>query len=144
MEENNAWHELNLLLANCRGKILDNASGTGLNMSDFIRIYSLDIHGCDFSDFLSDKATARGFDRSKLTVCNASLLPFDSIEIDYSYSIGSLESVDLRGLENAIAESARVTRVAVFHQALTSRNERDNGWIEPSQFYWNNSSGWRH
>lgn len=142
--EKNAWHELNFLLANCSGRILDIACGTGKNISDLNGLFCLDIHGCDISDFLIDKAIARGIDRSKLTVCNATQLPFDTNEFDYSYSIGSLEHFDLEGLEKAIAESARVTKLTAFHQVPTSRNKLENGWIERSQSYWNNSTEWWH
>jgi ubiquinone/menaquinone biosynthesis C-methylase UbiE len=142
--EKNAWHELNFLMANCSGKILDIACGTGKNISDLNKLFSMDIYGCDISDFLIDKAIARGIDRNKLTVCNATQLPFDTAEFNHSYSIGSLEHFDLEGLEKAIAESARVTRLTAFHQVPTSRNERDNGWIERSQSYWNNSTDWWH
>jgi ubiquinone/menaquinone biosynthesis C-methylase UbiE len=140
--EKNAWHELNFLMASRKGKVLDIACGTGKNISDLNKLLPLDVYGCDISDFLIDKAVARGIDRNKLTVCNATQLPFETCEFAYSYSIGSLEHFDLAGLDRAIAESARVTEYTAFHQVPTARNEQENGWIERSQAYWNNPTSW--
>jgi ubiquinone/menaquinone biosynthesis C-methylase UbiE len=137
--EKNAWHELDYLMASRSGKVLDIACGTGKNMADLRKFKNLDLYGCDISDFLIDKAIARGIDANRLTVCNATELPFADDEFEYSYSIGSLEHFDMASLDLAIKESERITKVASFHQVPTSRNQLCNGWIERSQSYWNNS-----
>jgi|LakMenEpi03Aug12_release.lakeMendotaPanAssembly.Ray.scaffolds.fasta_scaffold152541_1 ubiquinone/menaquinone biosynthesis C-methylase UbiE len=137
--EKNAWHELDYLMASRSGKVLDIACGTGKNMAHLRKFKNLDLYGCDISDFLIDKGIARGIGADRLTVCNATELPFADDEFEYSYSIGSLEHFDMASLDLAIKESQRITKVASFHQVPTSRNQLDNGWIERSQSYWKNS-----
>lgn len=135
----NAWHELDFLMTSRSGKVLDIACGTGKNIVDLRKFKNLDLYGCDISEFLIDKAIGRGIGADRLTVCNASEIPFADDEFDYSYSIGSLEHFDMASLDLAIKESQRITKVASFHQVPTSRNQLDNGWIKRSQSYWNNS-----
>lgn len=137
--EKNAWHELDYLMAFRSGKVLDIACGTGKNMLDLSKFANLNLYGCDISDFLINKGIARGISADRLVVCNATKLPFEDNEFEYSYSIGSLEHFDMASLDLAISESKRVTQLASFHQVPTSRNQRDNGWIERTQSYWNNS-----
>lgn len=140
--EKNAWHELDFLMACRSGKILDIACGTGKNIFDLRKHPELELHGCDISDFLIDKAKSRGIQSKYLTVCNATKLPYANHHFDFCYSIGSFEHFDLESLNQVIAESARVTRNAAFHMVPVSRNKANNGWIVRNQSYWNNSTQW--
>src|SRR5947209_18299570 len=49
--EGNAWNEIQLLVANCRGKVLDIACGTGKVISLLAKFPGLEVHGFDISDF---------------------------------------------------------------------------------------------
>src|ERR1700741_1084728 len=50
------WNEIECLLVTCRGKVLDIACGTGVNILSMQRFKGIDIHGFDISDFLIKKA----------------------------------------------------------------------------------------
>jgi SAM-dependent methyltransferase len=67
----NVWSEIQFLMVNCCGKILDIACGTGKTI-ELLRNYpNLDLYGCDISDFLINKALERGITSDHLMVCNA-------------------------------------------------------------------------
>ena len=89
--EGNAWSEIQLLMANCRGKVLDVACGTGRTMSILARFADIEITGCDISDMLIGKARDRGIDPERLVVGDATRMVFPDNSFDYAYSIGSLE-----------------------------------------------------
>jgi SAM-dependent methyltransferase len=139
---NNAWHEIQFLLGNRRGKVLDLACGTG-RTHDFLKRFTyLEYYGCDISSMLIEGAIKRGISRERLRVLDATKLDYASGEFDYVFSIGSLEHFTLDGLRSALAECCRVCRGINLHQVPVSRSGLNEGWITPYQSYWNNSEKW--
>src|SRR5450759_5296338 len=67
----NAWSEIQFLLATSQGRVLDIACGTGKVVEILKTFTRLELHGCDISDFLIEKAVARGLDPGLLKVCDA-------------------------------------------------------------------------
>ncbi len=140
--EGNAWNEIQLLLANLRGKVIDIACGTGKVMSILADYPALELHGCDISDLMIGRAIERGIPRERLRVADATATPYADGEFDYGYSIGSLEHFTEDGIARFVAEAKRITRRASFHQIPTSRSGRNEGWIKRQQSYHNNSIEW--
>lgn len=138
----NAWKEIEMLMADREGRVLDIACGTGKQIEDLSKCSDIEIHGCDFSDLLIRKAIERGIDPNRLKVCDATNTGYENDWFDYAYSIGSLEHFSVDGLSQVIAEGRRIVKGTVFHQVPTSRSGRDEGWIQPLQSYHNNSVGW--
>lgn len=138
----NAWIEIQMLLINCSGKVLDIACGTGKTIEILGQYPALDVYGCDISDFLLKKAEQKGIPANKLIVTDATKMDLPNDSFDYSYSIGSLEHFTEEGMIQFVKEAHRVTRFASFHQVPCSRNNKDNGWITPYQGYFNNSVEW--
>ena len=112
--EKNVWKEIQLLMVNCQGKVLDIACGTGRTM-EVISKLPLDIHGCDISGFLIGKAIERGIQQANLTVCDATKMPFASDCFDYAYSIGSMEHFTEEGVTLLLEECHRTVRKTSFH-----------------------------
>jgi ubiquinone/menaquinone biosynthesis C-methylase UbiE len=138
----NAWREIQFLLANRTGKVLDLACGTG-RTHDFIkRFEGLEYYGCDISSMLIKKAAARGISNERLQVQDATKIDYVESEFDYVFSIGSLEHFTVDGLRSTLAECRRVCSGINFHQIPVSRSGLDEGWITPYQSYWNNSERW--
>lgn len=140
--EGNAWTEIQLLLLNARGKVLDIACGTGKVITILDGLPAVEIHGCDISDFLLKKAIARGISPQRLTCCDATALPYPEKHFDYAYSIGSLEHFTEDGIEAFMRQCKKVVRERSFHMIPVSRSQRDEGWIAPWQSYFNNSTDW--
>jgi ubiquinone/menaquinone biosynthesis C-methylase UbiE len=140
--EGTTWNEIQLLLASGRGKAIDIACGSGKVIELLSRFGQLDVHGCDISDFLVQKAVARGIAAERLTVCDATATPYASDSFDYGYSIGSLEHFTTEGIGDFVAECHRIVRLASYHQIPVSRSDQDEGWITPYQSYYNNSVAW--
>jgi ubiquinone/menaquinone biosynthesis C-methylase UbiE len=138
----NAWNEIQLLLANVRGTVIDIACGTGKVMSILADYSRLEVHGFDISDFLIQKAIDRGIPRERLRIADATKTGYPDDAFDYGYSIGSLEHFTESGIVEFVAETKRYTRYASFHQIPTSRSGRDEGWIKTLQSYHNNSVNW--
>lgn len=136
------WNEIQYLLANCNGKILDMGCGTCKVFSLLEKFSQCDIYGCDISKFLIERAIANGVSNSKLIVCDATKTPYDDDEFDYSYSIGSLEHFTEAGVMDFLKESCRITKHGSFHQVPVSRCNKDDGWIKLGQSYFNNSIAW--
>jgi SAM-dependent methyltransferase len=128
--EGTAWAEIELLMSVRSGRTLDIACGTGVVMRRLGRFHGLELHGCDISDVLIGKAVDAGIAEERLTVCDATRMPYSDLEFDFSYSIGSLEHFTVDGLADTISESARVTRIASFHMVPTSRSGKDEGWLK--------------
>ena len=139
--EDNAWREIQFLFLNCRGKVLDIACGTGKVMEILKKFPELEVHGCDISDFLINKATERGLDPALLKVCDATTTGYQDKSFDYSYSIGSLEHFTEDGISAFLLEAKRITKRGSFHQIPVSRGD-DEGWISPFQSYFNNTVDW--
>tara|TARA_B100001142_G_C14345045_1_gene659593 strand:+ start:769 stop:1467 length:699 start_codon:yes stop_codon:yes gene_type:complete len=140
--ERNAWIEIQHLLLNKKGKILDIACGTGKIIEVLSKINIKNVYGCDISDFLIQKAIDRGIDKSKLKICDATNLPYEDNFFDYCYSIGSLEHFTEEQIQKFLTSSKRVTKYFGFHQIPMSRLNKDEGWITPYQGYFNNSEEW--
>ncbi len=140
--EGNAWNEIQLLLLNTQGTVLDIACGTGKVMSMLQGIKDLEIHGCDISDFLLEKATQRGIAKDRLTCCDATALPYLLGRFDYAYSIGSLEHFTEDGIDAVLQGCKKVVAKRSFHMIPVSRSQKNEGWISPSQSYFNNSTDW--
>jgi SAM-dependent methyltransferase len=136
------WDEIEYLLVNQSGKVLDIACGTGKNIELLGRFPSLEIHGCDISDMLIKKAHERGVPEAHAIVADATKLPYEDGTFDYSYSIGSLEHFTLEGIDQFVQECKRVTTKASFHQMPTSRSGKDEGWMTTVQSFHNNSPDW--
>jgi len=140
--KDHAWIEIECLLVNCRGKVLDIACGTGVNIVSLSRFEFLDMYGCDISDMLIDKAREKGIDPERLKVVDATKTCYLDNEFDYSYSIGSLEHFTEDGIDSFLSECKRYTSKASFHQVPVSRKNIDCGWIRRNQCYFNNSIEW--
>jgi len=140
--EGNAWNEIQLLLLNARGTILDIACGTGKVMSLLQGRTDIQVHGCDISDFLLDKAVQRGIAKERLTCCDATALPYSAGRFDYAYSIGSLEHFTEEGIQGFLRECKKVVAKRSFHMIPVSRSQKNEGWISPWQSYFNNSTEW--
>lgn len=140
--ERNAWIEIQHLLHDKKGKILDVACGTGKVIEILDNINIKNVYGCDISDFLINKALSRGISSEKLKVCDATNLPYDDNYFDYCYSIGSLEHFTEDQIVQFLISTKRVTKNFAFHQIPMSRLNKDEGWITPLQSYFNNSNEW--
>lgn len=140
--EGNVWNEIQMLLYDRCGRVLDIACGTGKTMAVLGRFPALELHGFDISDFLIRKAQERGIAAERLRVADATKLDYADASFDYSYSIGSLEHFTEEGIDKAVAECARVTRRAAFHMVPVSRKDADEGWMKTYQSFFNNSVAW--
>jgi SAM-dependent methyltransferase len=140
--EGNAWNEIQLLLLNARGTVLDIACGTGKVMTILEPYKQLELHGFDISDFLIQKAVERGIPRDRLRVADATHTDYPDNAFDYGYSIGSLEHFTEDGIAAFVTETHRITKRASFHMMPVSRSGRDEGWVTTLQSYHNNSIDW--
>lgn len=140
--EDSVWNEIQLLLANCKGKVLDIACGTGKTIEILKKFNEIEVYGCDISELLIQKGIDRGIPIEFLKVCDATKTNYLDNEFDYSYSIGSLEHFTSAGIEDFVKESYRITSKASFHMVPTSRKQRNEGWIKTLQSYHNNSEEW--
>lgn len=140
--EGNTWKEIQFLLVNCKGKILDIACGTGRTMEILSGIRGIEMHGCDISDLLIGKAIERGIRHDWLSVCDATQMDFSDNFFDFAYSIGSLEHFTADGIVKFVAECYRVSKFNSFHMVPVSRSGKNEGWIKTTQSYYNNSVEW--
>ena len=137
-----AWREIQVLLGQRRGKVLDLACGTG-RTHDFLKQFpELEYYGCDISQPLIDRAVARGIPTERLRVADATKLDYSDGEFDFVFSIGSLEHFTVEGLTSTISEIRRVCRGLTVHHVPVSKSGFNEGWITPYQSYWNNSERW--
>lgn len=140
--EGNAWNEIQLLMLNAQGAVLDIACGTGKVITMLNGIRDLEVHGCDISDFLLEKAVERGIPKERLTCCDATALPYQAKQFHYAYSIGSLEHFTEVGIEGFLQQCKKVVSKRSFHMIPVSRSQKNEGWISPWQSYFNNSTDW--
>jgi ubiquinone/menaquinone biosynthesis C-methylase UbiE len=140
--EGNVWNEVQYLMSNCNGRVLDIACGTGKTIEINSKYSELEIYGCDISDFLLQKAIERGISKEKLQVCDATNTNYESNFFEYSYSIGSLEHFTVEGISQFIAECHRITAKSSFHMIPVSRSGKNEGWLKLYQSYHNNSVDW--
>src|SRR5688572_32510543 len=137
--KDHAWIEIECLLINCKGKVLDIACGTGVNLIALSRFPFLDLYGFDISELLLAKAKEKGISPGRIKVNDATKTDYSENEFDYSYSIGSLEHFTEEGIQLFLQESSRYTSKASFHMIPVSENNLNNGWIKRDQSYFNNS-----
>jgi ubiquinone/menaquinone biosynthesis C-methylase UbiE len=140
--EGNVWVEIKFIMANCKGKVLDIACGTGKTIEMLNSFSNLELYGCDISDFLIQKAIDRGILKERLKVCDATKTGYEDDAFDYSYSIGSLEHFTERGIAQFITETYRITRHGSYHMMPVSRSGKDEGWMKTYQSFHNNSVEW--
>jgi ubiquinone/menaquinone biosynthesis C-methylase UbiE len=140
--EGNAWNDIQLLMAGRKGRVLDIACGTGRTMELLKSNPDLEVHGCDISDMLIEKAIARGIPTERLLVTDATAMSYPDKFFDWAYSIGSLEHFTPDGIEKFLKECRRVARYGTFHKVPVSRSNEDEGWIKTFQSYHNNSVNW--
>ena len=140
--EGNAWNDIQLLMAGRKGRVLDIACGTGRTMELLKGNPDLELHGCDISNMLIDKAIARGIPKERLLVTDATAMSYPDQFFDWAYSIGSLEHFTADGIENFLKESRRVARYGTFHMIPVSRSNTDEGWVRTFQSYHNNCTAW--
>jgi len=140
--EGNAWNDIQLLMAGKTGRVLDIACGTGRTMELLKGNADIELHGCDISDMLIERAVARGIARDKLQVSDATAMRYSDGYFDWAYSIGSLEHFTADGIEKFLKECRRVARFGSFHKVPVSRSGLDEGWIKTFQSYHNNSVSW--
>lgn len=139
--EGNAWREIQLMLGDRSGPILDVACGTGQVMRRLGR-FELEVHGIDVSDALIGRAVGNGIPQSRLTVGDATNMPYPDSRFTHAYSIGSLEHFTESGIVACLKECRRVASGATFHLVPTSRSGRNEGWLRRQQSYFNNSIDW--
>jgi ubiquinone/menaquinone biosynthesis C-methylase UbiE len=137
-----AWREVQVLLGERSGKVLDLACGTGRTYDFLKQFKSLEYHGCDISPMLIERAVQRGISNDRVRVLDATKLDFPDGGFDFVFSIGSLEHFTVNGLRSALAECRRVCRGLNFHMVPVSSSGLDEGWVTPYQSYWNNSQRW--
>jgi ubiquinone/menaquinone biosynthesis C-methylase UbiE len=140
--EGNVWQEIQFLLANCSGRVLDIACGTGKTIEVCSRFSDIDLYGLDISDFLIGKARDRGIPLPRLAVGDATKTPYENDFFDFAYTIGSLEHFTEKGIMDVIAECRRIVRKSSFHMVPVSKSSQNEGWIKPYQSYFNNSIDW--
>lgn len=140
--EGNVWDEIQFLIANLNGKVIDVACGTGKTIEILSKFLSVDLYGCDISDFLISKAKKRKIPASKLKICDATDTDYADSYFDYAYSIGSLEHFTEEGVMKLISEVCRITKYNSFHQIPVSRDGKDHGWVKTKQSFFNNSVSW--
>ena len=135
------WKEIQLLMVNCSGGVLDIACGTGKTM-EILSACPVDVYGCDLSDLLISKAVERGIEQDRLIVCDATSMPYENDSFDYAYSIGSLEHFTSDGISAFVKECYRVTRKTSYHMLPVSRSMKNEGWLKTYQSFYNNSTDW--
>ena len=138
----NAWDEIEYLLVNCQGRVLDIACGPGGTMLALAKYPDLEIYGIDISDLLINQAIKRGIYATHLRVGDATSMPYEDNSFEYGYSIGSLEHFTEQGILDLLSESKRVASKATFHMVPVSRDGKNQGWLRTVQSYHNNSVEW--
>ena len=139
----NTWNEIQLLLANVHGKVIDIACGTGKVITLLEPYPALEVHGFDISDFLIQKAIDRGIPRERLTVADATSTPYRRQRLRLRLLDRLARALHRGGpREDDRARRYRITRFATFHLVPISRSGRDEGWMKTHQSFHNNSVEW--
>lgn len=136
------WDEIQYLLINCQGRVLDIACGPGGTMLVLAKYHDLELHGIDISDLLINQAIKRGIEPTRLRVGDATSMPYQENSFEYGYSIGSLEHFTEQGILNMLGECKRVVSKASFHMIPVSRDGKNQGWLKTVQSFHNNSVEW--
>lgn len=136
------WDEIQYLLINCQGRVLDIACGPGGTILTLSKYHDLELHGIDISDLLINQAIKRGINPEYLRVGDATSMTYDDHSFDYGYSIGSLEHFTEQGILDMLFECKRVVGKATFHMIPVSRDNKNQGWLKTIQSFHNNSVEW--
>ena len=136
------WDEIQYLLINCQGRVLDIACGPGGTMLVLAKYHDLELHGIDISDLLINQSIKRGIESTRLRVGNATSMPYEENSFEYGYSIGSLEHFTEQGILDMLGECKRVVSKASFHMIPVSRDGKNQGWLKTVQSFHNNSVEW--
>jgi len=140
--EGTVWNEIQYLLVNCSGKVLDIACGTGKVMHLVSKFPAIEVYGCDISDLLINKAIERGNAKDHLIIGDATKMVYPDSYFNHAYSIGSLEHFTEDGIIKLLLECYRVTAISSFHTIPISRSGKNEGWITNNQDYFNNGVAW--
>ena len=136
------WDEIQYLLINCHGKVLDVACGPGGTMLVLAKYPELELYGIDISDLLINQAIKRGLEATHLRVGDATNMTYEDNAFDYGYSIGSLEHFTEQGILDMLSECKRVISKTTFHMVPVSRDGKNQGWLKTVQSFHNNSVEW--
>ena len=141
--EGTVWNEIQYLLANAEGKVLDIACGPAPTM-EIIEKTNINIkaYGCDISDRLVNQAIDRGVSEDRIIIEDATNMSYEDGYFDYSFSIGSLEHFTEEGIDAFIDEAFRVTKIGSFHQVPTLMDGRVSGWVNLQQSFHNMPISW--
>lgn len=137
-----AWRELQFHLGERQGRVLDLACGTGRALDFIKRFKKIEYYGCDISEKLIAQALARGISAERVSVQDATKMSYQNDYFDFLFSIGSLEHFTEGGLRSTIKECRRVCKGVSFHQVPVSKSGFNEGWVNSTQSYWNNSEQW--
>ena len=141
--EGNAWREIELVMAGRTGRVLDIGCGLAAGMKKLSDFPGLDVHGCDLSASLLDRAAASGIPRDHLKVVDATdMACYGDNAFDWGYSLGSLHYFTDADIEKCLRECFRVVSGPTFHQVPVDRQDRDMGWVRTFQSVQNNSIAW--
>lgn len=141
--EATVWEELKYFMANCQGRVLDIACGSGRTIEILHQFERCEFYGCDISDVLISIAIRRHpMSSNRFTVCDARSLPYESDWFNYAYTVGSLEHFTVDGIQGVLKECHRAVKYASFHHVPVSKRGRDEGWIVTDQGYHLNSLEW--
>ena len=141
--QENVWNEIQLLIKNQNGRILDLACGHGRNIIDLKKINpDSEFYGCDISEQLINLAIKNGINKTNLECIDATKINYPKDFFDYSYSIGSLEHFTEDGIDKVIEKLSFCTKIGSFHMMPTSRSLQNEGWIKTYQTFYNNSPEW--
>jgi SAM-dependent methyltransferase len=138
----NAWNEILTFLADCSGPVLDIGCGVGVAMRLLERFPYLQVHGFDLSEKLIKRAVQIGVSTDRLTVGDATSMPFADGSFVCGYTIGMLHYLTDEEIFKVLKECGRVVVGSTFHQIPVDRHGNDMGWVKTFQTVQNNSLTW--
>ena len=137
------WNEIQMFFTNRKGKVLDVACGTGINMKDIKKFNNqLEVYGCDISQKLIDLAIENRIEKKFLTCIDATQMTYEKDFFDYTYSIGSLEHFTEEGIDLLVKKLHHITKTLSIHMMPVSKKNINEGWIKTYQTFHNNSPNW--
>ncbi len=141
--KNSVWNEIELLLHNEKGKVLDLGCGNGVTAARLSKFEQLTVHGCDISEGLIEKAKQRSQHPERFFLCDVTdLSKILNVEYDIIFSIGLLQYIPENKVEQLAKDLARTTKKFSFHQIPVSATNENEGIINSWHAYLNNSSEW--
>ena len=139
---NNAWNELLFLFAGRTGRVLDIGCGVGVAISLLDRFSKLEAWGFDLSEKLVNRAVQRGVGTGRLTIGEATKMPFADASFAWGYTLGMLHYLTDEEIIKVLRECDRVVIGSTFHQIPVDRQGNDMGWVKTFQTVQNNSLAW--